>query len=918
MSTLDLSVVIPVHNEAPNLPLLHEELAAVLDGLARRAEIIFVDDGSTDGSAAVVRALRTRDARIRLVRLRARAHLSAAFDAGFRAAAGAIVVTLDADLQNDPRDIPRLLAALEGADAVTGWRHVRHDPWHKRVASRIGNGVRRRLTGDPIRDSACSLRAIRRHCLPDLRLRDGLHRFIPTLLRAAGHRVVEIPVNHRPRRHGTSKYGIRNRALVGLRDVLAIRWLLAGLLRYEAVEETAAGPRPVASRPIAPEPPRLAGPAAALAAVWICVAASLWAWGFLGGPRSVHSVAGTAADVAILARSGGEVFSLWVRWDAPDRAAGWVVLEPGNRWNPSAEMYWRRRVHPGWNHLIWPALPEAHDGTRFTLRIAEGAPAGWAVTPARVSAGYGPGHVVPLRGLLLAALLALGSAVAVVTAWRPRRPSARAALWAGALVAVAALGLLLRLRTLTSHGLWFDEILTAIGAQSLAWVLYTPQIFGHPPVQYLAGWLAGHGAAESVRIPFALAGAATVIALGVLGRRLLGSATGLTAAALLAVSPFHIELSQLARPYAFLLLLALASLLALVHALETRRARAWLGWAALAALTCYTHYLGLLVFLVMAMIAATWIATDRGGAASAALAFGLAGTLLLPWTAVLGRQAAQHVGTGSVAPNALADLLTAVVLPQFVGGGHGTGAALTLAAGGLGLALWQRPRSAMVALLWLGPPLVIIWAAQPYHFLAGRHLGFLFPVLLLLIAHGATAIGAGTEWLAGRADRGWRRSALRLAAVSAGAAAGLMLAAPSAAGLSEYYRVRHGPDWRSVAEELDRLVAPGERVVARLGAAYPLRHYWNADAVVEMEPTALDLPRGQGPGQRIWIVVLERWDDDPNLAIWLERHAVRVGEVGPSWSLPRVFIYRARPAPPSPAGARPSPRAGEAPPAAGG
>jgi len=231
-----LSVVVPVFEEVENIPLLWDELSRALDGLGGTAEVVFVDDGSTDGSAEVVRRLMARDPRIRLVCLDPHAGLTAAFHAGYAAARGRIVATIDADLQNDPRDLALLLAALDGADAAVGWRRERHDPWTKRLSSRIANAIRNRLTSEEVRDSACSLRAMRRECAAVIPPYDGMHRFVPTLLRRAGYRVVEVPVHHRARRFGRSKFGIRNRAFRGLVDLLAVRWMLARTLRYRARE----------------------------------------------------------------------------------------------------------------------------------------------------------------------------------------------------------------------------------------------------------------------------------------------------------------------------------------------------------------------------------------------------------------------------------------------------------------------------------------------------------------------------------------------------------------------------------------------------------------------------------------------------------------------------------------------------------
>ena len=234
----DLSVVIPVYNEEENLPLLWEELRGVLEGLGLVVEVIFVDDGSRDGSPEIVRGLREADPRVRLVRLKSHAGETAATDAGLKAALGRWVVVMDADLQNDPADIPTLLGYLDRWDAATGWRQERAhgDDWRRRVASRIANRVRNWLSDETIQDSGCTFRAFRRECLRDLVLYRGLHRFIPTLLTLRGYRVIEVPVNHRPRRFGRSKYGVWDRAFVAFADLLAIRWMKSRLLRYEVAE----------------------------------------------------------------------------------------------------------------------------------------------------------------------------------------------------------------------------------------------------------------------------------------------------------------------------------------------------------------------------------------------------------------------------------------------------------------------------------------------------------------------------------------------------------------------------------------------------------------------------------------------------------------------------------------------------------
>jgi dolichol-phosphate mannosyltransferase len=231
-----LSVVIPVYDEEASLALLHAELDAALRGVAGGVEILYVDDGSRDASLARLRELAARDPRVRVVALEGNHGQSAAFEAGFRRARGEVVATLDADGQNDPADLPRLLARLGDADVVNGVRTGRRDSLVRRLSSRVANGFRNRMTDESVRDVGCSLRVMRREFLERVKLWRGMHRFLPTLLRLEGARIVEVPVSHRPRRHGTSKYGIRNRLFAGFVDVFAVRWMQRRALRYRARE----------------------------------------------------------------------------------------------------------------------------------------------------------------------------------------------------------------------------------------------------------------------------------------------------------------------------------------------------------------------------------------------------------------------------------------------------------------------------------------------------------------------------------------------------------------------------------------------------------------------------------------------------------------------------------------------------------
>jgi glycosyltransferase involved in cell wall biosynthesis len=213
---------VPVYNERESLRPLADELLPVVRGLDRDAEVILVDDGSTDGSAEVMADLAATEAEVTVVRLRRNFGKGAALMAGFAEARGEAVVTLDADLQDDPAEIPRMLEALEaGADLVSGWKRERRDPWTKRAASRVFNGVTARVSGLRLHDLNCGFKAYRAEVVRTLALTGDLYRYIPVLAANEGFRVQEIPVNHRPRRFGRSKYGLE-RYVRGLLDLMTI------------------------------------------------------------------------------------------------------------------------------------------------------------------------------------------------------------------------------------------------------------------------------------------------------------------------------------------------------------------------------------------------------------------------------------------------------------------------------------------------------------------------------------------------------------------------------------------------------------------------------------------------------------------------------------------------------------------------
>jgi glycosyltransferase involved in cell wall biosynthesis len=225
-----VSVVIPVYDEREAIRPLAGELLPVVRRLGRRVEVIFVDDGSRDGTAEVLADLAASEPEVTVVRLRRNFGKAAALVAGFREAAGDAVVTMDGDLQDDPAEIPRLLAALEeGADLVSGWKRDRRDPWSKRAASRVFNGVTARMSGVALHDLNCGLKAYRAEVVRALSITGDLYRYIPVMAANEGFRVREVPVHHRPRAYGRSKYGLE-RYIRGFLDLLTI--LFIGRFRH--------------------------------------------------------------------------------------------------------------------------------------------------------------------------------------------------------------------------------------------------------------------------------------------------------------------------------------------------------------------------------------------------------------------------------------------------------------------------------------------------------------------------------------------------------------------------------------------------------------------------------------------------------------------------------------------------------------
>ena len=236
---MGLSVVIPIYNEKDNIrPLARLITEAVNSQNITEWEALFVNDGSHDGSGEILDDLAKGDASFKHIRLDRNHGQTAALDAGFRQAVHPLILTMDGDLQNDPRDLAQLLKAMtDETGCVCGVRVQRRDNWLRRISSKIANGVRNRLSGEQITDTGCSLKLFRKACLERIKLFEGMHRFLPTLCKLEGYLVAEVPVGHHPRRFGTSKYGVWNRVFRSFRDLLAVRWMKSRQLRYKIVDQ---------------------------------------------------------------------------------------------------------------------------------------------------------------------------------------------------------------------------------------------------------------------------------------------------------------------------------------------------------------------------------------------------------------------------------------------------------------------------------------------------------------------------------------------------------------------------------------------------------------------------------------------------------------------------------------------------------
>jgi glycosyltransferase involved in cell wall biosynthesis len=234
---VELSLVIPAYNEQETIKALLQRISEVFKDTSCRFEVIIVDDGSADKTLPLLKSAQKEHPWLRVLTFDRNHGQTAAMSAGFRAAQGHVIATLDADLQNDPAEVPRLMGMLgDDVDAVVGWRQKRQDPWLRKVSTKIANGIRNWLSSETIHDSACSLKVYKRCCLERLTLYEGMHRFMPTLVKMQGYHVIEVPISHHPRYAGQAKYGVWNRVFKAFFDLLAVRWMKKRWLHYKYEE----------------------------------------------------------------------------------------------------------------------------------------------------------------------------------------------------------------------------------------------------------------------------------------------------------------------------------------------------------------------------------------------------------------------------------------------------------------------------------------------------------------------------------------------------------------------------------------------------------------------------------------------------------------------------------------------------------
>lgn len=303
---VEVSIVVPLYNEEGNVGLLHRAISGALSGFGKSYEIVLVDDGSRDGTYPAALDLVRRDARVRVVKFRGNFGQTAAMAAGIRHARGAVIVTMDGDLQNDPVDIPRLVGLIDaGYDIAVGWRRKRQDGSARVFVSRIANRIMARLMGVAVRDSGCSLKAFRAILIKELPMYGEMHRFIPALSRLAGARLAQIEVNHHPRRFGVSKYGF-SRIYKVMLDIVSIRVLLSFARRPMAWPRTPmvlAGGLGVLALALAHRGGTLSLPMVAIGLLWFSLALFLFGWAVVGQMLASlsPSVSGFAALGARLA-----------------------------------------------------------------------------------------------------------------------------------------------------------------------------------------------------------------------------------------------------------------------------------------------------------------------------------------------------------------------------------------------------------------------------------------------------------------------------------------------------------------------------------------------------------------------------------------------------------------------------------------